>query len=177
MIRRLLLVRMLCIAAVALPARGESVWQSEREIPVVGDADVVVVGGTLGAVAAAVQASRAGADPYESPGGRLATSEPDLGHFQPLGLPRLFVLSGLAAEAKERGEVRETLRGLRSVDRDHPSITMPALPIPILAQMDIVVVGGGTSGACAAIGAARQGARVLVIEYQEALGGVGTVGR
>ncbi len=54
MMRRLLLVSMLCIAAVALPARGESVWQSEREIPVVGDADVVVVGGTLDAVAAAV---------------------------------------------------------------------------------------------------------------------------
>jgi thioredoxin reductase len=427
--RRWFLVIVLCVAAIALPARGESVRQSEREIPVVGEADVVVVGGTLGAVAAAVEASRAGATvwliaprtylgedlcatlrlwledqeladgeltgdifgdrgattplqikknletallaedvrflfgsfitdvlldsgngpaaviianragrqairtnalvdasprataarlagaqhvastgavplarrivldgaatsvrkpdrsipvdvpfhdrrlvfhqyefPWQGQGlsfadlaeaeqlardatyreGQLRAAEslftiwadrivgqrsaddwqpadePDLGHFQPLGLPRLFVLSGLAdvprdvveellgvsryealgrrvgreavrqsqavpavremrpgsptAETTDRGQVRELLRGLRSVDRDHPTITMPAIPVPVLAQMDIVVVGGGTSGACAAIGAARQGARVLVIEYQEALGGVGTVG-
>ncbi|TVS20809.1 MAG: FAD-dependent oxidoreductase [Planctomycetaceae bacterium] len=148
--------------------------------------------------------------------------EPELGHFQPLGLRRLFVLGGLAdvprdevegllgasryealggrvgceaarlarwvpavrevrpvlppVEATDRGQVRETLRGLRPVDHAHPTITLPALPLPVLAEVDVVVVGGGTSGACAAIGAARRGARVLVIEYQEALGGVGTVG-
>jgi hypothetical protein len=38
------------------------VVQSQREVPVIGDADVVVNGGSLGAVAAAVEASRAGAD-------------------------------------------------------------------------------------------------------------------
>jgi hypothetical protein len=39
-----------------------------------------------------------------------------------------------------------------------------------------VVVGGGTSGAPAAIAAARQGAKTLVVEYQYGLGGVGTLG-
>jgi hypothetical protein len=38
------------------------------------------------------------------------------------------------------------------------------------------VVGGGTSGAPAAIGASRKGAKTLVIEYQHGLGGVGTLG-
>jgi hypothetical protein len=47
---------------------------------------------------------------------------------------------------------------------------------PVLAEYDVVVVGGGTSGACAAIGAGRRGARVLVVEYQEGLGGTGTLG-
>ena len=47
---------------------------------------------------------------------------------------------------------------------------------PCWARFDIVVVGGGTSGACAAIGALRQGRSVLVIEYQEGLGGTGTLG-
>lgn len=42
-------------------AAGGSVPQSEREIPVVRQADVLVVGGTLGAVAAAVEAAEGGA--------------------------------------------------------------------------------------------------------------------
>jgi len=39
-----------------------------------------------------------------------------------------------------------------------------------------VVVGGGTAGAPAGIGAARQGSKTLVIEYLYGLGGVGTLG-
>ena len=148
--------------------------------------------------------------------------EPDLGHFQPRGIDRLFVLGGSADVPREAveamlrpsryealgrrvgreaarqaksvsstvdlrsaqhrdlealvGEVRETLQGLRPVGQVDQTVTLPALPVPVLAEVDVVIVGGGTSGACAAIGAARQGARVLVVEYQEALGGVGTVG-
>lgn len=48
--------------------------------------------------------------------------------------------------------------------------------LPVLGTYDVVVVGGGTAGASAAIGAARQGAKVLVIEYLPLVGGTGTVG-
>ena len=41
---------------------------------------------------------------------------------------------------------------------------------------DVVVVGGGTSGAPAALAAARAGARVLLVEYRHVLGGVATDG-
>ena len=41
---------------------------------------------------------------------------------------------------------------------------------------DVVVVGGGTSGTPAAIAAARAGAKVLLVEYLNVLGGVGTDG-
>ena len=48
-------------------------FQSERKIPIAYDVDVVVVGGSTAAVAAAVEASRAGAKVF------LAAQEPYLG--------------------------------------------------------------------------------------------------
>ncbi|MBI5819898.1 MAG: FAD-dependent oxidoreductase [Verrucomicrobia bacterium] len=48
--------------------------------------------------------------------------------------------------------------------------------LPLLGQYDVVVIGGGTAGAPAAIAAARSGAKTLVVEYLDELGGVGTAG-
>lgn len=42
---------------------------------------------------------------------------------------------------------------------------------------DVVVVGGGTGGAPAAVAAARAGAKVIVVEWLNVLGGVATEGR
>ena len=41
---------------------------------------------------------------------------------------------------------------------------------------DVIVIGGGPSGCTAAIAAAREGSRVLLIEAMGALGGLGTLG-
>ena len=147
---------------------------------------------------------------------------PDIGHFQPRGVDRLYVLSGCAdiprSEAKrllrplglveagervgaaaameaqalparsglrvgaaqkqspDRGRVREILHGTRPTDRGLQTIPSPARSVPVLAEYDVVVIGGGTSGAAAAIGAARRGVKTLVVEYLEGLGGVGTLG-
>lgn len=48
--------------------------------------------------------------------------------------------------------------------------------LPVLGRYDVVVVGGGTSGAPAGIASARCGAKTLVLEYLHELGGVGTAG-
>ena len=75
-----------------------------------------------------------------------------------------------------RFEVREVLNGLRPFDNNLPAIESPAGPLPVLGEYDVVVVGGGTAGAPAGIGAGRSGAKTLLVEYLYGLGGVGTLG-
>jgi hypothetical protein len=52
----------------------------------------------------------------------------------------------------------------------------PARETPIRYACDVLVAGGGLSGVCAAVSAARAGARVLLIEQTQMLGGVATAG-
>jgi ribulose 1,5-bisphosphate synthetase/thiazole synthase len=47
---------------------------------------------------------------------------------------------------------------------------------PSTPQWDVIVVGGGTSGTIAAIAAAQEGARTLVVEMNPGMGGTGTYG-
>jgi flavin-dependent dehydrogenase len=92
-----------------------------------------------------------------------------------LPVPRGCRLTG-ATNSRTAGDVREVLSGLRPVDRGSEFVPSNTRLLPLLGSYDVVVVGGGTAGAAAAIGAGRQGARVLVVEYQEGLGGTGTLG-
>jgi glycine/D-amino acid oxidase-like deaminating enzyme len=85
------------------------------------------------------------------------------------------VATGAPSSAPVPGEVREALAGLRPGDSAQHAQD-PGHPLPVLGQYDVVVVGGGTSGAPAGIAAARHGARTLVLEYLHGLGGVGTLG-
>jgi hypothetical protein len=52
----------------------------------------------------------------------------------------------------------------------------PAREIPIFAETDVLVVGGGPAGTAAAIAAARLGADVLLVERYNHLGGLSTGG-
>jgi hypothetical protein len=47
--------------------------------------------------------------------------------------------------------------------------------VPVFGTCDVLVVGGGSAGACAAIAAARLGMRVVLIERQGFLGGTGAM--
>ena len=73
------------------------------------------------------------------------------------------------------GEIRELLAGVRPVETPR-TIAQDARSLPVLGEYEVLVIGGGTGGAPAAIAAARQGARVLVVEYLHMMGGVGTAG-
>ncbi len=48
--------------------------------------------------------------------------------------------------------------------------------IPVYGEYDVVVVGGGMAGTGAAIAAAKNGARVMLVENTSALGGIATMG-
>jgi len=85
-------------------------------------------------------------------------------------------LLGAAPAPATTAEVRESLAGVRPGCRASATVPTAARGLRVLGSYDVVVVGGGTSGAPAAIGAARRGAKTLVVEYQHALGGVGTLG-
>ena len=53
-------------------------------------------------------------------------------------------------------------------------IIVPQRKIPVLAEADVVVCGGGTAGIAAACCAAKHGAKVLLLERWPSLGGMAT---
>jgi glycine/D-amino acid oxidase-like deaminating enzyme len=55
-------------------------------------------------------------------------------------------------------------------------ITEQPKKIPVRGEYDVVVAGGGFAGISAALSAARNGAKTLLIEKQFALGGLATLG-
>lgn len=57
--------------------------------------------------------------------------------------------------------------------KTHPD---PAREIPVYDEVDVLVCGGGPAGFCAAVAAARAGAKTLLVEQTNCLGGIATAG-
>ena len=72
----------------------------------------------------------------------------------------------------------ELFGGAGQVRRARPAKTVfePAREVPVFAETDVLVVGGGPAGTAAAIAAARLGAEVLLVERYNHLGGLATGG-
>lgn len=96
----------------------------------------------------------------------LAAQQPKLEGVKVAGQAPKQVIPGKPLDVSASTNLRV---GNRSVPEDIHAL-------PVLGEYDVVVVGGGTGGAPAAIGAGRQGARTLLLEYLNGLGGVGTLG-
>jgi hypothetical protein len=93
----------------------------------------------------------------------LGDAQAEACQFDPAALARLGLEAGARAAA---GAVAE-----------RANAPGPRLTLPVLRRtVDVLVVGGGTSGAAAAIGAARRGAVTLLADMNPGPGGTGTVG-
>ncbi len=90
---------------------------------------------------------------------------------RPVDLPLLASKNPLPSENMQSLRVAEILQGIDQ-DRKYPLVHMAARQLPVGGEFDVVVAGGGTSGAIAAISAARGGARVAVLEILPNLGGI-----
>lgn len=102
-----------------------------------------------------------------------AVEVPNLRAFDRSG----FVVDCAGAEPVANGEVRTLADAFRPRTKAAETVAIDSSRLPVLGKFDVVVVGGGTGGAPAAIGSSRAGARTLVVEIASALGGVGTVGQ
>ena len=91
--------------------------------------------------------------------------------------PKGIHISVSKNKAAVKGDIREDLSGTRPMKRVKEKVKIGQTSLPVLDRVDVVVIGGGTSGAAAGISAARKGANTLVVEYQEGLGGIGTLGQ
>ncbi|MCX5656429.1 MAG: FAD-dependent oxidoreductase [Planctomycetota bacterium] len=81
------------------------------------------------------------------------------------------------AKPAATGDTKELLGGVRPTDKPARTVASPDRQVPVIATVDVVVIGGGTGGAPAGIGAGREGAKTLLVEYLYDLGGVATAGR
>lgn len=196
-----------------------TIVQSERDLPVIAQADVVVAGGGTAGVKAALRAAREGRSVilieernclvHDAPSSKGAV------HKEVAAEPRIRVFFfslavGVVTEgdrvcgvvivnhagrqviladsvvdtterlrspaaletvtASDRSEVKELLSGPETGVR-YPTLRQAAQRLPVTSSCDVVVVGGGTSGAFAAIAAARRGAKVVLVEILSNLGG------
>ena len=87
---------------------------------------------------------------------------------------RLRAAADAAAKPADIREVRGVLT--QPYVAASGEIACGANALPVLAEADVVVVGGGTTGAPAAIGAVQNGLRTILIEQIHELGGVQTAG-
>jgi ribulose 1,5-bisphosphate synthetase/thiazole synthase len=60
--------------------------------------------------------------------------------------------------------------------RAYERLTVPPVEVPVFFEADVLVVGGGTSGATCANSASREGAKTVLLELSSGLGGTGTLG-
>ncbi|MDB4582969.1 FAD-dependent oxidoreductase [Draconibacterium sp.] len=92
-----------------------------------------------------------------------------------LSAPKNPKIKGKSNDNVVSGDVGELLDGLRPA-LNLGEITAEETSLPVLAEYDVVVLGGGTAGAPAGVGAAQNGAKTLVVDYMHGMGGMGTLG-
>ena len=63
-----------------------------------------------------------------------------------------------------------------AIQKNRKSVVEPKKKVPIVEDVDVLVVGGGMAGVGAAVASGRRGLKTLLVEYFGCLGGNGTSG-
>ncbi len=84
-------------------------------------------------------------------------------------------LAGLTAAGAMLGGGAETPKAM-AVAPPAPEVDFSETALPVLFDVDVCVVGGGSAGTAAAISAARKGAKTVLVERGISLGGLQTQG-
>jgi hypothetical protein len=79
-----------------------------------------------------------------------------------------------AAASGSFGALATTAQAAKLSGKQAGVIVIPERKVPVLAEADVVVCGGGTAGIAAACCAARHGAKVVLLERWPSLGGMAT---
>jgi len=89
-----------------------------------------------------------------------------------LGLSSAAAMGGIQCDNESTGKVSG------GIPQRHSGATIrePAREIPIIEEPDVLVVGGGPAGVAAAIAAGRAGAKTVLVERYNHLGGLWTGG-
>ena len=88
---------------------------------------------------------------------------------------RKFILNAASGSLGAlAGFAGTTAQAAKREDRRTSTVVLPERKLPVLAEADIVVCGGGTAGISAACCAARHGLKVILIERWPSLGGMAT---
>jgi flavin-dependent dehydrogenase len=90
---------------------------------------------------------------------------------------RVFAAAGLAATASDSvGAAHAYQDAVESPPPDKATFQFSKEKLPVFGRYDVLVAGGGMAGFGAACAAARYGAKTLLVERLEQLGGLGSSG-
>ena len=78
------------------------------------------------------------------------------------------------ATSSSLGALATTVHAATPAGKQAGVVVIPERKIPVLAEAEVVVCGGGTAGISAACCAARHGAKVVLLERWPSLGGMAT---
>lgn len=91
-------------------------------------------------------------------------------------LTNLVLTPGALMGSTQWAKSEEIQSSIRTLSDSNKTVLEPAREIPVIAETDVLVVGGGPAGVAAAIAAGRAGANTILAERYNHLGGLWTGG-
>jgi len=99
-----------------------------------------------------------------------------LAHWDQVCAKKIGSLVDIRRPVQENQKVQIMEPSYPQKGRLYKTITYQGSDVPVISDVDVLVIGGGSSGALAGITAARLGVRTALVDMNPGLGGTGTYG-